>query len=382
MTLFTRTDRSFLARWWWTLDRPMLAALLVLMAVGAILVATASPPVAQHLGLHPYHFLLRHLIMIGPALGLMVGLSLLSPRAIWRLASAVFVLAAGLMVTVLFYGMEIKGAQRWIDLGPVSLQPSEFIKPAFAICAAWFMARQKAQTNFPGYKIAAGLYALSLVLLLLQPDFGMAFVLSCLWGAQILLAGMPIRLLMILLAVGVIGVGAAYVGFDHVQSRIDRFLDPASGDNYQVERALEAFRAGGILGAGPGHGTVKASLPDAHADFIFAVAGEELGLIFILPLIGLYAFIVIRGLSRLMQGADLFAMLAAGALLTMFGLQAMIHMGSALHVLPAKGMTLPFISYGGSSLLAMGFTMGAVLALTRRQGRPSAARGGLSAGSV
>ncbi|MCK6418029.1 MAG: putative lipid II flippase FtsW [Alphaproteobacteria bacterium] len=382
MTLFTRTDRSFLSRWWWTLDRPLLAALLVMMGVGAMLVATASPPVAKHLGLHPYHFLFRHMIVLGPALVLLLGVSMLSPRWVWRVASVLFVIAVGFMVAVLFHGLEIKGAQRWIDLGAFSLQPSEFIKPGFAICAAWFMAGQKTERNFTGHKIAAGFYALTIFLLLLQPDFGMTFVVSCMFGAQIVLAGLPIRLMLILLGVGVLGIGAAYVSFDHVQSRIDRFLDPASGDNYQVERALEAFRAGGVLGTGPGHGTVKEGLPDAHADFIFAVAGEELGLVFVVPLIALYAFIVMRGLSRLMQGAELFALLAAGGLLTMFGLQAVIHMGSALQVLPAKGMTLPFISYGGSSLLAMGFTMGAVLAFTRREGRPSAARGGLSVGSV
>ena len=378
MSRFSRTDRSFLGRWWWTVDRGLLAAFLALAVLGVILVASASPAVAERIGLEPYHFLKRHLVMLLPALLLMLGVSMLEPRQLWRLASLLFVASLCAMVAVLFTGMEIKGAQRWLHVAGLSIQPSEFAKPAFAICAAWFMALQKKRENFPGNRVAAGLYLAYISLLLLQPDLGMTVIVTSLWAAQIFLAGFPFRLLIIFVAVAAIGVGTAYLAFDHVHSRINRFLDPESGDNYQVERSLEAFQNGGMFGTGPGQGTVKLTIPDAHADFIFAVGAEELGFIFTAVLMALYGFIVVRGFRRGMQSDDIFPVLAVGGLLTMLGLQATVHMGSALNVLPAKGMTLPFISYGGSSILSVGFTAGAILCLTRWQGRASIARGGLS----
>jgi cell division protein FtsW len=378
MKIFSRTDRSFLSQWWWTLDRPLLWAIIALAGFGVMLVATASPSVAAHHNLHPYHFLIRHGVVLGPALCVMMAVSMLSPRTIWRIGSVLMLLSLSLMVWVLFSGMEIKGAQRWVDLGVISLQPAEFLKPAFAICSAWFMARKSQDWPQLGYGIAISLYAVSVMLLLLQPDFGMTFVLTCIWSAQILIAGIPLRLVLILLAVAACGIVAIYSGFSHVQSRIDRFLDPSSGDNYQVERSLEAFRSGGVFGTGPGHGVIKNSLPDAHADFIFSVAGEELGLVFVIPLIALIAFIVLRGLLLLARGQDLFCLLCGCGLLTMLGMQALIHMGSALNILPAKGMTLPLISYGGSSLLSVCFSLGVILTLTRKQGRSTIALGGLA----
>lgn len=375
---FSRTDRSFLGQWWWTVDRGMLAAFLVLMVVGVALVATASPPVAQHLKLGSYHFLWKHIIVLVPSLGLLLGLSMLEGRQIWRLASLLYIGSILAMVLVLLTGMEIKGAQRWINLPGFSLQPSEFVKPAFVVVAAWLMAMQKERENFPGNAVTAGLYFLTICLLLLQPDLGMTFVLTFVWGTQIFLAGFPFRLLIFFGGTGVGGLVAAYFSFDHVRSRIDRFIDPESGDNFQVQKSIEAFQNGGLIGTGPGQGTVKLGLPDAHADFIFSVAGEELGLIFVLILISIFGFILLRGYNRLMDCENMFTVLAVGGLLTMFGLQALVHMGSSLHLLPTKGMTLPFISYGGSSLLSMGMSMGMLLALTRRQARPGIARGGLS----
>lgn len=376
--MFSRTDKSFLGQWWWTVDRALLAAFLTLIVFGVVLVATASPPVAEHLDLDSYYFLRRHLAMLVPALSLLIGISMLEPRQIWRMASVIFALSILAMVAVLFTGMEIKGAQRWIHIFGFSLQPSELAKPSFAICAAWFMARQKQKEGFPGNRIAAGLYFLTIALLLLQPDLGMTCVVTFIWAAQIFLAGFPFRLLIGIVGAGGLGLVAAYYSFDHVHSRINRFLDPDSGDNFQVERSLEAFQHGGVLGAGPGQGTVKLGLPDAHADFIFSVAGEEMGLVFVLLLIAVFIFILLRGYNRLMEADDMFTVLATGGLLSMFGLQALIHMGSAMNILPAKGMTLPFISYGGSSLLSLGFSMGAVLALTRRKGRASISRGGVA----
>jgi cell division protein FtsW len=378
MKLFSRTDQSFLGRWWWTVDRGLLAAFLILAAFGVVLITTASPSVAEHLGLGQYHFLIRHLVMLVPALGIMLGVSMLDQRQIWRIATVIFVVGILSMIIVLVTGMEIKGAQRWVHVFGFSLQPSEFIKPAFLIMAAWLMARQKQKENTPGNMIAAGLYFLVITLLLLQPDLGMTFIITCSWAAQIFLAGFPFRWMIAFGLTGIGGLVLAYFGFDHVRSRFDRFFDPESGDTFQVQKSIEAFKNGGIFGTGPGQGSVKMHLPDAHADFIFSVAGEEMGLIFVLIIILVFGYILLRGYNRLMDADDIFVMLAVGGLLTMFGLQAMVHMGSALNVLPAKGMTLPFISYGGSSLLSLGFSMGTVLSLTRRQVRPGVSRGGLS----
>lgn len=395
---FSRTDRSFLGSWWWTVDRVLLGCILSLALFGVILITTASPPVAQHLGIDDYHFLKRHLVLLCPALCMMLGISMLSPRYVWRLASILLLVSAASMLLVLFFGAEVKGARRWISVLHFSLQPSEFAKPAFIIVSAWLIALQKASgrkgsittkkektiwdilrspDNFAGYHYAITIYFLLISLLLMQPDLGMTVLLTLVFAAQIVIAGLRFRFLALLAAVGAGGLVVAYSTFHHVRSRVDRFLYPESGDNYQVERSLESFRNGGFLGTGPGQGTEKLSLPDAHADFIFSVGGEEFGFIFTALLIGLFLFILLRGLNRLLENGDMFAVLAVGGLLTMFGLQALIHMGSAVNLLPAKGMTLPFISYGGSSILAMGITMGMVLALTRRQNRSSVARSGM-----
>lgn len=372
--IFARTDQSALGNWWWTVDRALLAAVMALVIFGVVLVAAASPPVAERIGLSPYHFIIRHMVVLVPALGIMFTMSLLSPRNIWRVAS--IVLAGGLlaMVAVLLFGTEVKGAQRWIHLPGFSLQPSEFVKPAFAVVAAWLMARQKDRPEFPGDRFAAGLYAVVVMLLLLQPDLGMTMVVTAIYGGLIFFAGFPFWLLGMFGATAAALLTGSYFIFDHVRSRIDRFLFPETGDNYQVDKALEAFQNGGLFGTGPGQGTVKLGLPDAHADFIFAVSGEELGLIFTLALLGLFAFVVMRGFNRVMDSADMFPLLATAGLLVMFGVQALIHMGSSVNVLPAKGMTLPFISYGGSSLLSMSFAMGIVLGLTRRQARSGIVR--------
>lgn len=378
MSLFARTDKSLLGQWWWTVDRGMLAGLLTLAVFGVLLVATASPPVAERIGLGYYHFLQRHVIILVPALIVLIGLSFLNHKQIRRLAVLAFAGSVVAMLMVLLTGMEIKGAQRWIHIAGFSLQPSEFIKPAFAILAAWFMALQKEKQGFPGNTMTAGLYFITVLLLLLQPDLGMTVIVTAIWTAQIFLAGFPFRLLAVLLVLGIGGIVAAYFTFDHVQSRIDRYLYPEAGDTYQVDKSLEAFQQGGVLGTGPGQGSVKMGLPDAHADFIFAVAAEEMGLVAVFVLLGVYGFIVLRGYNRLMDSNDMFVVLAVGGLLTMFGLQALVHIGSSMHLLPTKGMTLPLISYGGSSLLSMGFSMGMVLALTRREKRTGISKAGLS----
>ena len=367
MIAFDRTDQSIFGRWWWTVDRWMLAALAVLVGYGIILIMAASPAVAERIGLDTYHFVEHHLAMLVPSLLLMIAVSLLTPRGVRRVALGVFLVALALTAATMVIGVEIKGARRWIHLPGLSIQPSEFLKPAFAVVAAWMFSLQRTSPGFPGNLAAILLYILVVGLLIKQPDLGMACVVSVVWFCQFFLAGLNIGFVVIFIGLGCVGLVGAYHLLPHVHSRIDRFLDPASGDTYQVTRSMEAFANGGLLGTGPGQGTVKMQLPDAHADFIFAVSGEELGLLWTLLLVALFGFIVLRGFSRLLKDSNLFVLLAAAGLLVQFGMQAFINMSSSLHLLPAKGMTLPFVSYGGSSLIALGFGMGMVLALTRRR---------------
>lgn len=365
--LFSRADKSPLGRWWWTVDRVLLAAILALMVIGVILVAAASPPVAERIGYGQFHFVKRHLFFLIPTFIFLIGLSFLDLKNIWRGATILFLGGIGALVLVLLIGDETKGAQRWLSVAGFSLQPSEFVKPAFAVVTAWLMARQKEMDGFPGHKIALALFALVLLLLIMQPDYGMSAVVVAIYGTQIFLAGLPyiwvIGFAGAAIALGITG----YFALDHVRSRFDRFFNPESGDTYQVSRSLEAFKEGGLIGTGPGQGTVKLYIPDAHADFIFSVAGEEMGLIFVVLLIALYGFIFMRGMKRVADSNDIFVILATGGLLVMFGLQAFIHMASSVSLIPTKGMTLPFVSYGGSSMVAMGITMGMVLCFTRHR---------------
>ncbi len=376
--LFSRTSKSILGRWWWTIDRGFLGLLLLLIVIGVTLVVSASPPVAMRIGLGQYHFLIRHLIVLVPSIAIMIGISLLDIRQIWRISSIGLLGSIICMIYVLGFGMEIKGAQRWIHLPGFSLQPSEFAKPFFIVVASWLIARQKDTEKFHGMRYASILFAVVVGLLVLQPDIGMTFVLTCCFLVLVFLAGIPFRIIFLLAGGGIGALFAAYFSLPHFRSRLDRFLNPESGDTYQIEKSLDAFKNGGIFGTGPGQGTVKLSIPDSHADFIFSVAGEEFGLFFIVILIALYGYIIVRGFNRIMDSNNLFVVLAVGGLLTMFGLQALVHMGSALHLLPTKGMTLPLVSYGGSSLLSMCMAMGMVLALTRRQVRSGIAQQGLS----
>jgi len=362
-----RNDTSVLGRWWWTVDRWTLAAVVVLAGLGLMLTVTASPPVAERIGVDPFYFARKQGILLLPALAALVFVSLADLRQVRRVAVGLLAASVVLLVGTLTIGPEIKGATRWISLGGFSIQPSEFVKPAFAVVAAWMFSAQRLGEEIPGIVIATGLYALVLTLLLMQPDVGQAAVLSAIWFAQFFLAGMPMIAVIAMAALGAAGMVAAYFAFPHVQSRIDRFLDPASGDSYQVDRAMEAFSSGGLLGRGPGEGTVKTVLPDGHADFIFAVAGEEFGLIACLAIIAIFAFIVLRGFARVLHDNNLFVVLAATGLLVQFGLQALINMASTLSLIPTKGMTLPFVSYGGSSLLALAIGMGMLLALTRKR---------------
>jgi cell division protein FtsW len=364
---FARIDQSRVARWWWTVDRWTLGALMALIAIGAVLSMAASPAVAVRIGYDPLHFVKRHLAAVPIALAIMFVVSLLPPRKVRRAAFVLFGVSMAMLVLTLVIGIEVKGARRWIGIAGMPIQPSELVKPTFAIVAAWLFAEQRGRPGFPGGWIATGLLTVILAILVKQPDFGMALVVATVWFAQFIMAGA--RLYWIGLgAVGLTGsMLAAYEWLPHVTDRINRFLDPGAGDSYQVRRSLEAFMSGGLWGKGPGEGTVKDVLPDAHADFVFAVAGEEFGLVVCVLIVGLFAFVVLRGLSRLLQEQDQFVLLSATGLLIQFGLQAVVNMASALRLIPTKGMTLPFLSYGVSSMLAVALGMGMLLALTRRR---------------
>ncbi|MBI1954719.1 MAG: putative lipid II flippase FtsW [Proteobacteria bacterium] len=368
---FSRADTSALGRWWWTVDRWSLLALLILISIGVILSFAASPPVADRLNLGGFYFVKRHLLMLIPSICIIVLVSLLTSKQIRRLASFIFLLSLLLMIATYFYGTEIKGAKRWISISGFSLQPSEFIKPAFAVLSAWMLAETLRNPNFPGVFISFGFLSLYTFLLLLQPDLGMTVVAVATWVGQLFIAGVSLIWFGVIAFLGLAGFIGSYFLFPHVAHRIDQFLDPSSGDPrhdlYQVYQSLEAFSKGGLLGIGPGEGVIKKHVPDAHADFIFAVAGEEFGLILCLVLVGIFAFIVCRSLLRAIHENSLFVILATSGLIIQFGLQAIVNMASSLHLIPTKGMTMPFISYGGSSLLALGIGMGMVLALTRRR---------------
>jgi cell division protein FtsW len=364
---FARIDQSQVARWWWTVDRWSLAALGMLIGFGVVMSLAASPPVAERIGYDGLHFVRRHLAMLPLALGLMFAVSLQPPRTIRRIAVIGFAISLVLLALTFAIGAEIKGARRWINFPGLSLQPSEFVKPTFAVVAAWLFSEQKLRPRFPGNLICLALFLVVVAMLIKQPDIGMAAVVAAVWFAQFFMAGMRLYWVAAGALAGLGGVVGAYMYLPHVRVRVDHFLDPSTGDSYQVNRSIEAFANGGLWGRGPGEGTVKDVLPDAHADFVFAVAGEEFGVVVCLAIVALFAFIVLRGFSRMSQEGSLFVLLAATGLLVQFGLQAAINMASSLHLIPTKGMTLPFLSYGGSSMLALGLGMGMMLALTRRR---------------
>lgn len=366
------TTATAAGRWWWGVDRLTLAALIALLLSGYVLVLAASPGVAERIGAGSRDmFILRQIVWLGLAFVALLGVSLLSVRQVKWLAILGLIGALGATAATLLLGVEIKGARRWLSLPGMSLQPSEFLKPTLAIVCAILLAHGKLAATraqrWSAMAAAVALVAVGAALLKAQPDVGMLAVLAAVLFAQFFVSGLNLLVVGFigLLAVGVLG--AAYALLPHVQSRVHRFLFPEGTDTYQVDTALRAFGNGGLFGVGPGEGRVKTSLPDAHADFIFAVAGEEFGVIACLLLILLFGAIVVRGFLRLLAEPDLFVVLAATGLLAGFGLQAFINMGSTLNLIPTKGMTLPFVSYGGSSLLAIAFGMGALLAITRRR---------------
>ncbi|MDP8918673.1 MAG: putative lipid II flippase FtsW [Pseudomonadota bacterium] len=367
--MVSRAERSAFGDWWWTVDRLLIAGLAILMLSGLVFLMAGGPPVAERLGLSTFHFVNRQVLFLVPALCIMIPVSFLSLRHIRRLALLVYGVGMALVLLAFQYGPEIKGAHRWIVIGPLGIQPSEFVKPAFVVLAAWAFSERARRKDMPGAWLAFLILPATIIPLILQPDFGQTMLVTIVWCGLFFVAGLHWFWVMGLGGAGLAGIVAAYEFLPHVRARIERFLDKDSGDSFQVDTAMESFSRGGWLGRGPGEGTVKRILPDAHTDFIFAVTAEEFGIVVCLLLLTLFAFIVLRGLTLARRSEDTFCRLAATGLIFMFGLQACINMMVNVHLMPAKGMTLPFISYGGSSLLSLALGMGFLIALTRRRPR-------------
>ncbi|MDB5496189.1 MAG: divB [Phenylobacterium sp.] len=368
---FARSDRSPIGVWWWTVDRWMLGVVALLIAIGVAMSFASSPAAAARMNVgDPFHFAVRQCVFAAGAAVILIVVSMLDVKNVRRSAFFIWLIAIAIMIALPFAGHNAKGATRWLEFGGFTLQPSEFMKPALIILVAWMFSEGQKGQGVPGVSIAFVLYFISIALLLIQPDIGQTVLITVAFGAAFWMAGVPLSWVMGLGVAALAGLSSTYFLFPHVASRVDRFLSPDRADTHQVDRAAEAIAAGRLIGRGPGEGVLKRAIPDAHTDFIYSVAAEEYGLIFSLLLISLFAFIVVRGLYKSMKLNDPFEQVAAAGLFVLVGQQAFINVAVNLDLIPTKGMTLPFISYGGSSMLAMGLTLGMALALTRR--RPGA----------
>ena len=367
--MMSRAERSPLADWWWTVDRGLLAGLGCLMVAGLVFLMGGGPPVAERIGLPTFYFLNRQALYLAPTILLIIAVSFLSVRHIRRFALVTWLVGVALCIAAGKFGPEIKGAHRWIQFGSFGLQPSEFVKPAFVVVAAWAFSEGAQRRDMPGGLLAILLLPVTIVPLILQPDFGQTMLITMVWCALFFVAGLHWFWVAGLGALGLTGVFAAYTFLHHVRERINRFMDRDSGDSFQEFWSRESFNSGGWFGTGPGEGVAKRHLPDAHTDFIFSVTGEEFGVLICLGLVGLFAYIVMRGLKLARRTDDTFSRLAITGLTTLFGLQACINMAVNTQLMPAKGMTLPFVSYGGSSLISLALGMGFLVALTRKRPR-------------
>lgn len=366
MNAFGQKIQSFCLNHYRSLDKGILNSAFILILYGLFLTFAASPGVAERNHIDSYHFIKRQLVFILPAIVVMFGTAFLTFQQVRRVAGLLFLASLVGMVLVLVFGVEVKGAKRWLNILGVGIQPSEFMKPAFAVVCAWLLASGRLIKQFPGYILSILIYIMTAGLLFLQPDVGMLLTVSSIFAVQLFLSGIPMLLVGVMGGFLVSALVMAYFVFDHVHSRIDRFLNPAKGEAYQVEKSLETLKNAGWFGKGPGEGVVKYELPDAHTDFIMAVSAEEFGFIITVCLVAVFAFIVLRGFWLMRDENNLFCQIAVGGLLTQIAFQAIVNMGSTLNLLPTKGMTLPFISYGGSSLVSIGFAFGVILCLTKR----------------
>jgi cell division protein FtsW len=367
--MVSRAHRTPFGEWWWTVDRLTIGAIGALMLIGVVLSLAASPPVAGRLGLDPFFFVNRHIFYLFPATAIMIGVSFLSPRQIRRMSMVIFAVSLVMVASTPYLGVEIKGAKRWLVIFGLNIQPSEFLKPAFVILVAWLFGESAKRPDMPANAISLAMLLCVVSLLVIQPDFGQTMLIVLVWSALFFMAGMRVIWVFGIAGAAAFGLLTAYFTVPHVARRIQRFLDPASGDTFNIDIATESFMRGGWFGQGPGEGTVKRLLPESHTDFVFAVAAEEFGVALCLAIVSLFAFIVIRALIRAMRNDDPFARFAAAGLTMLFATQSAINMAVNLHLIPAKGMTLPFISYGGSSMISLAYAMGMLLALTREQPR-------------
>lgn len=365
-TLPARDGEPVLPKWWRTIDKWSMTTILVLFGIGLMLGLAASPQLADRNNYDPFHYVQKQAIFGAAAMAAMVVTSVMTPQLVRRLAVIGFVMAFIALALLPVLGTDFgKGATRWYSLGFVSFQPSEFLKPLFVVVAAWMLAAAQDLNGPPGRLWSFVLMVVIVGFLAMQPDFGQASLVLFAWGVMYFVAGAPL-LLLIIMAGGVIAAGLiAYDNSEHFARRIDGYLNAEIDPTSQIGYAMDAIREGGVFGVGVGQGTVKNSLPDAHTDFIIAVAAEEYGLALVLFIIFLYAGLVLRSLLRLTRERDPFIRLAGTGLAASIGVQAMINLGVAVRLLPAKGMTLPFISYGGSSVIASGIAVGMLLAFTR-----------------
>lgn len=366
MRFFLRSNHPF-AHWWQCVDRGALLILFLLLAFSAAVSFSSSSAVAGAYGVDSTYFARRQILFLVGAIPVMLFFSFLSVQGVRNLAVILFLLALTAVAFTLFAGAEVKGAQRWIDVLGVRVQPSEVLKPAFVVVTGWLMSVPTPEGRIRGFFLSGVLLFAIALFLLMQPDFGMFLLISLIWFGQMFFANLAPFLLIGLLFIVFMVMSVGYIFLPHVRLRLMHFMDPATGDSYQVDRAQQAFVDGGLFGRGPGEGVVKNMVPDAHTDFILAVVAEEFGIVSCVLLLVLYGLLMMRLFTKLIDAEDRFITLAGSGLLLLFGAQVMINMGVALNLLPTTGMTLPFISYGGSSMLAVAITMGFLLALTRRK---------------
>jgi cell division protein FtsW len=366
MVNLSRQSNNYLVKWLWTVDKITLFISLALLFIGIFLDITASPAVARKINVDDYWFVRKQVVYVLISIGVIFSLSLFKLKMIRRVSMVAFIVLLLLMVLTLFFGFETKGARRWISVCGFSLQASELMKPIFIVVTAWVLDCGKKYDYFPGMMISVGLYGMVALLLFLQPDIGMTLLVSSVFGLQLFLAGLPVALVVGLALAGCGFLVLCYFVLPHFHARVEQFFYGSSETSYQINQAMSAFQNGNLIGKGPGEGTVKLHIPDAHTDFIFAVAGEEFGVWLCLIIIALFAVIVIRALKASLRETNLFVMYAEVGLASSLGIQAFVNMASSLHIIPTKGMTLPFISYGGSSLLGTAIEIGMLLAITRK----------------
>ena len=366
MVNFSRQSHNAIVKWLWTVDKVTLFVSMALLIIGVILDVTASPAVSRKLNLDDIALVRKQVKFVVLSVGVMLGLSLFSLKTIRRISIIGFVVLFMLLIMTLFFGFETKGARRWLHILGFSLQSSELMKPIFIVLTAWLLDCGKKYDYFPGMWISIGAYLLILGVLLCQPDIGMSALITSVFGLQLFLAGLPWMVVGVGIAGGIMSLFVLYFTYPHFRARVDQFLYGSDETSYQINRAMEAFQNGNLVGKGPGEGTVKLTIPDAHTDFVFAVAGEEYGVWLCLVIIILFSIIVIRSLKLAIKESNLFVMYAEVGLAASLGLQAFVNMASSLHIIPTKGMTLPFISYGGSSLLGTAIEVGMLLAITRK----------------